>query len=403
MLAHGFQGSPSSTLGVEIELQLIDAGTLGLRGVDVKSLTEGLPPAIAGSVRGEFHACCVEVATGICRDVDEVRRDLKEKLRWVSGAAAARGLMLAWGGTHPFSDWKDQAITDDPRYRALAESYRETLLRQLTFGLHVHVGVESGDAAVRACDRIREYLPVLLALSANSPFWCGRATGLQSHRMEIMGSLPAAGIPPYLGTWEAFGNLVDHLTGAGLIGSFKDLWWDVRPSPAHGTLEVRICDVPLGLDAVLGLTALIQCLVHTLARGEGIPEAEVRRDRDVEHLTAATLQQDRWLAARHGLDAMLVHPRTAARTRARALARELIEGFMPVASELGCSDHLDRLRARARGATGAAAQLSTFGRTGSLREVVRLTTRADSSGHWHPSLSPMLTLRGMPDPMGSSL
>ncbi|QEH39019.1 Carboxylate-amine ligase YbdK [Aquisphaera giovannonii] len=412
MLAQGFQGSPAPTLGVEIELQLVDAGTLELRGVEVQALAEGLPPGIAGSVRREFHACCVEVATGICRDVDEVRRDLKEKLRWVAGAAAARGLMLAWAGTHPFSHWKGQAVTDDPRYRALAESYRETLLRQLTFGLHVHVGVGSGDAAIRACDRIREFLPVLLALSANSPFWCGRATGLQSHRMEVMGSLPAAGIPPYLGTWDAFEALVGHLTASGLIGSAKDLWWDVRPSPSHGTVEVRICDMPLGLDAVLGLTALIQCLVHTLARGgscrgdgEARPggEDEIRRARDLEHLTAATLQQDRWLAARHGLDAMLVNPRTAERTGARALARELIDGLMPVAEELGGAEHLTRLRAKTRGANGATAQLNAFARTGSLLEVVRLTARADSSGHWHPSLSPLLGVQGLLDHTGASL
>ena len=173
----------------------------------------------------------MEVATDVCASVDEVRRDLKAKLLWVAGAAAQRGLLLAWGGTHPFSHWKDQEITSDPRYRALADAFQETLRRQLTFGLHVHVGVESAESAIKVCDQIRDYLPVLLALSANSPFWCGRATGLQSHRIEVMGSLPFGGIPPRLNDWDSYCHLVSQLAACALIESPKDLWWDVRPSP----------------------------------------------------------------------------------------------------------------------------------------------------------------------------
>jgi carboxylate-amine ligase len=388
-----FRAGDSPTLGVELELQLVDASTMALQdGID--GLLAELPPALGDSVDREFHACCVEIRTDVCRNVDEIRRDLKTKLPWVAGAAARRGLLLAWGGTHPFSHWREQRVTSEPRYLALAEYYRETLLRQVTFGLHVHVGVESGEAAIRACDRIRAYLPILLALSSNSPFWCGRSTGLASHRIEVMGSLAAAGIPPRMRSWADYLELVERLNAAGFIESPKDLWWDVRPSPVHGTVEVRICDMPLGLEPVLGLTALIQCLVHRLSgeqpRGltclDGSPEPGAVEER-ARHMV---LQQNRWQASRHGLDALLIAPDRWSKAPARVLARELIDHVLDTGRELGCEEYLQNLRGRTRGITGARAQLAVFERSGSLQEVVRLLTRADSSGHRGPSLSPLL-------------
>jgi carboxylate-amine ligase len=325
-------------------------------------------------------------------------------LLWVAGAAAQRGLLLAWGGTHPFSHWKGQEVTSEPRYRALADAFQETLRRQLTFGLHVHVGVESGDAAIKTCDRICDHLPVLLALSANSPFWCGRATGLQSHRIEVMGSLPLGGIPPRFGDWDSYCKLVENLTTCELIESPKDLWWDVRPSPVHGTVEVRICDMPLGLEAVLGLTALIECLVHYLAR-----EGDSERDSHVGSDAAGTdqsrfliLQQDRWLAARHGLDAVLIDRYTRRKAPARVLARDLIDRLIPVGREFGCAEYLQDLRPRTRRSNGAMTQMATYARTNNLEDVVRLMTRADSSGTRTPSLSPLLMHRTQLGPLEAS-
>src|SRR5262249_9190565 len=160
---------------------------------------------------------------------------------------------LGWAGTHPFSHWHNQPIAQTARYLELADRFQETLRRQVTFGLHVHVGVPDGDAAVRASDRIAEHLPILLALSANSPFWCGRRTGLHSHRVDVMATSPTSGLPPHFGDWKGYGRLIDRLTGAGVIGTPKDLWWDVRPSPVFGTLEVRMCDMPTDLSEVLAL------------------------------------------------------------------------------------------------------------------------------------------------------
>jgi len=398
MLDHSFRASTAPTIGVELEFQLVDANTLALKdGID--GILAELPPTLADSVKREFHACCVEVCTDVCRSVDEARRDLKTKLRRVAGTAARRGLLLAWGGTHPFSHWKDRIITGEPRYRVLADCYRETLLRQLTFGLHVHVGVPSGDAAIRVCDRIRDHLPVLLALSANSPFWCGRATGLQSHRLDVMAAIPAAGIPPRLGDWESYQALLEHLRGCGVIDSPKDLWWDVRPSPSHGTVEVRVCDMPLGLEMVLGLTALIQCLVHALATARDLEGPEARG----AHAHDMVLRQNLWLASRHGLDAPLADPCTRRKVPARALARGLIDRLLGVGRGLGCSDFLQNLRSKTWGPTGAVSQLAAYARTQNLVDVARLMARADSSGHWYPSLAAPLDLGHHPESLGASL
>ncbi len=400
MSERGFCGNRLPTLGVELELQLVDAGTLALRnGSD--GLFADLPTALASSVRPEFHASCVEINTDVCKSVDEVGRDLEAKLRRVAGVAANRGMSLAWGGTHPFSHWKDQVVTSDPRYRTLAESYQETLLRQLTFGLHVHVGVGCADGAIRACDRIRDYLPILLALSANSPFWCGRSTGLQSYRIEVMSSLPSGGIPPFLGDWASFLALVDHLIACGLIHSPKDLWWDVRPNATLGTVEVRICDMPPGLDEVLGLAALIQCLVHVLSRDEG-PSTAAFAGGQSPHASSShgmILDQNRWLAARYGLGASLADPATRQRKSVRLLARELVDRLIPVGREIGCADQLQKLGARARGSNGAVAQLAAHSRTQALEDVVRLMVRADSSRRWPPpSLTPLHDYQPLLDP-----
>lgn len=360
-----FRGSPGPSLGVELELQLVDAQSWATRDAAEEVLSE-LPGELRDSVKPELHSCCVEVNTGICRDVPEVEADLRPKLRALRDAAGRRGLRVAWGGTHPFSHWLGQGITPTARYRALVEHYRESLLRQSTYGLHVHVGVPDGEAAIRACDRIRAYLPALLALSANSPFWCGRATGLQAHRVEVMGSAPTGGPPPRLRSWGEFAGLVDRLIGAGCIASYKDLWWDVRPSPTLGTVEVRLCDMPADLDWVLGLTALIQCLVRAGSRdseGEGPPDAEASR--------MLLIRQNRWNAARFGLDAGLIDLETGRRRRARDVVRRLACDLRSLGRELGCAAHLERARALAEGPTGADRLLAVHRRSGDLAAVVR--------------------------------
>jgi carboxylate-amine ligase len=363
MTIEHFHGSAGPSLGVELEFQLVDATSMALTGAADRVIGEADASAL-DLIKPEFYSCCVEVNTGICQDVDEVGRDLAAKLSTAGKVARHQGVLLAWGGTHPFSHWRDQPVVPTPRYLELAEHFRETLCRQLTFGLHVHVGVRDGDTAVRVCRQLTERLPDLLALSANSPFWCGRATGLHSHRVEVMGASPFGGLPPRLGGWEDYARLVDHLMTVGVIRSPKDLWWDVRPSPEHGTVEIRMCDMPADLPSVLGLTALIQCLVADLAGGRDNAPS-------LDDCGMLIVRQNRWRAARFGLDAEFVEPRAGGRVPAREAIKDLVDRLRGVAERLGCERQLELAWAMADGPGGSERQLSVFERTGDLAEVTR--------------------------------
>ena len=243
----------------------MDAQTLALRS-GVTPIMESLPPELHGSVKPELFQCYLEINTAICRDVAEVERDLTAKIKVVEQAARNQGMRLYWGGTHPFSRWQDQEVTRDDRYLGLIDLLQETARRLVTFGLHVHVGLDSGDKAIMICDRIMQHLPMLLALSVNSPFWQGRNTGLHSQRSKIMETLPTVGFT------APDEELVASTPGCSTTWSrpvlsrpIREIWWDVRPHHNFGTVEVRICDMPPSLHHVLGLTALIQCLVHDLS------------------------------------------------------------------------------------------------------------------------------------------
>ena len=377
MSVEPFRGGARPTLGVELELQLVDPQTLDLVAAAEAVLTS-VPDAIRESVKPEFYPSCVEINTGVCGDVESVGLDLAPKLAAVAEVAARHGARLAWGGTHPFAHWHDQPITPDPRYLELANLLRETLCRQLTFGLHVHVGVEDGDAAVRACNGISEHLPALLAISANSPFWCGRPTGLHSHRVEVMGASPTGGLPPHLADWDAYVRLADRLANAGFIETTKELWWDVRPSERHGTVEVRVCDMPPDMPSVLGITALIQCLVHDLGRADrdgGPPPDECR---------PIMVRQSRWRAARYGLGAVLVDWRTGRPSPAPEVIKGLVDRLSGTAEALGCSCELDLVRRMADGPGGADRQLAVFERTGDLVAVARFQTGVRTPEPGHP-------------------
>jgi carboxylate-amine ligase len=368
-----FRGNDWPTLGVEVELQLVDSETMALRSA-IGEVLAGMPEGLDGAVKPEFLQCYVEINSGVGRRVDEIEADLAPKLRAVERAAEQCGTRLFWGATHPFSRWRDQEITPNARYYELADLLQETVRRPVTFGLHVHVGVGSGDAAVAVTNRLMEHLPTLLALSANSPFWHGRPTGLHAHRIELLEGFPTGGLPPLMRDWGDYTTLVDRLAGCGFIKSTKEIWWDVRPNADSGTLEVRICDMPPDFPSTLALTALIQCLVHDLAR-----EADSGLASHDEH-QALMVRQNRWRACRFGLGAELVDPSIGEARTAREVARHLVDHLAPTAEALGCVRHLDRVAALADAPTGAERQLDLFRRTGDLAEVVRRLSEASALG-----------------------
>jgi carboxylate-amine ligase len=363
MMQPTFRGSPRPTIGVELELQLVNAESLALEN-GIFELLGDLPTKLQDYVKPEFFQCYAEINTEVCQSVSAMEADLGQKIRAVEESAERQGLRLAWAGTHPFSDWRDQAITPNSRYLALAERLQETVTRPVTFGLHVHVGVSSGDGAVLIINRLRSYLPILLALSANSPFWSGRATGLHAHRLELLEGFPTGGLPPTLRSWCDYTSLVETLVERGFIQNEKEIWWDLRPNAENGTIEIRICDMPADLTAVVALVALCQCLVYEL-------EVSGEVDAEYDRHSLTFLRQDRWRAARYGLGAELIDPMTGRGMPVRRLATELVARLGSAAADLDCRSALEQVFELARRPSGAECQLASFHETGDLSDVVR--------------------------------
>ena len=288
-----------------------------------------LPRHLEGAIKPELLQCYLEINTEICKDVDEVRRDLQGKIDAVRQAAAQQDLRLYWGGTHPFSRWQEQEVTPNERYLSLIDLLQETARRLVTFGLHVHVGVDTGDKAIMICDRIMQHLPILLALSVNSPFWQGRKTGLHSQRVKVMETLPTAGLPPLMRNWSEYTWLLNHMVQTGFIKTIREIWWDVRPHHNFGTVEVRICDMPPTLRHVLGLTALVQCLVYDLSE-------EIDRGTYQYDCHPFMVRQNKWRACRYGMEANLVDPTTFQSVPARQSLHSLVNRLADRGEELGC-------------------------------------------------------------------
>jgi glutamate---cysteine ligase / carboxylate-amine ligase len=370
MIRESFHQNAWPTLGVELELGLVDTESMELKSAFTE-VYSSVPEPVRDSVKPEFMQCYIELNTRVCPTVDDVRADLAPKIRAVEHAAALNGISLLWAGTHPFARWQDQKITAEERYLELAERLQETVVRPVTFGLHIHVGVESGDKAIAIGDRLQRYLPILLALSANSPFWHGRLTGHHAHRVEVLEGFPTGGIPPRMRSWDEYVGLVTQMQEAEFVGSERDLWWDVRPNADNGTVEIRICDMPANLSSVLGLSALSQCLVQYLSLGldQSIEEPESH---------PLILRQNRWRAYRYGLDAQLVGPACAKVVSARKLVQRVVDRLRSVSEALGCTRQLELVTKMASQPTGAERQIALFAQTGDLVEVVRRMCHAST-------------------------
>jgi carboxylate-amine ligase len=293
-----------------------------------------------------------------------VEKDLLEKLAWLQGAGEELGIEFLWAGTHPFSRWEEQKISRGERYAWLMETMQYVSRRLVSFGLHVHVGVNSGDKAIQMCDRLLRHLPTLLALSVNSPFWCGRDTGLLSYRTKLMEALPTAGLPDTMRNWSEYCWLINSLASTGFIQSIREIWWDVRPHNEFGTVEIRIMDQPMNLRHVLGLVALTQSLVAAIS-------AEIDRGAYLYDCHPLIAKQNKWHAARFGMDATFVDVDSMQAIPARQAAARLIDRCAPYAERLQCTTYLHYLDDIIAQGTGAACQKRIHQRTGDLREVVR--------------------------------
>ena len=361
-----FTTNQRPTLGIEIELGLVDGRTMALSS-SFADLAEKLPTSEAQQYKPELMQCVVEVITGVCETVDDAEADLTQKISMLEAAADQLGLRLWWGATHPFSPWREQKVTPDERYHQLVELLQELARRLVTFGLHVHVGVDSGDKAVMICDRILRHLPTLLALSSSSPFWEGRKTGLQSHRSKVMEGLPTAGMPTLMRNWSEYVWLVNHMVDTGFINTIREIWWDVRPHHNFGTVEVRVCDMPGNLKDTLAIAALIQCLVKALS--DEIDGGTYQHD-----CHPMMVRQNKWRATRFGTGAHLVDSYTYQVVTVAQAVDDMVDKLTPVAANLGCEHHLEHCRHIAASPSWADRQMSILAETGSAEEIVRQLT-----------------------------
>lgn len=370
MSALVFTRNDRPTLGIELELQLIDAESFALTN-RIEDVLAALPEELRDVVKPELMQSYIEINTGVCETVAEAGADLQSKLEAIEKGIDKLGIRLLWAATHPFSSWRDQVVTVDDRYYRLVELMQDVARRLVTFGLHVHVGVDTGDKAINICDRMRRYLPLLLAMSSNSPFWEDRKTGLHSNRSKIMEGLPTAGLPHQMRNWSEYVWVINHLITTGFINSIREIWWDIRPHHNFGTVEVRVCDMPPNLNQVLGITALVQCLVTVIS--DEVDEGTYQLD-----YHPMMVQQNKWRATRFGAEAQLVNSDDNEQYSVTESVTRLVERLRPVAEKLSCSDELESaLTIPAE--TGAEQQLAIFNETGDKAEVVR---RMIEQNHW---------------------
>ena len=331
-----FSSSPQPTLGVEVELELVDRETRELVSGAHEILTEitqALPDGEPGKAKAELLQSTIEIITGICHTVREAKHDLAASLDDLRPYTDRDGLLLMCSGTHPFSDPATQVISPDPRYQRLVDEMQWPARQMQIFGIHVHVGVRSGEKAIAMVNALSAYIPHFLALSASSPYWMGHDTGLASCRSKVFEGLPTAGPPWQLTGWAQFERLMDTLIAARSISSIREVWWDIRPHPGFGTVELRICDGIPTLREIGVVAALGQCLVQRfdtlLDRGYSLPTPR-----------AWLVRENKWRAARYGLDAAIVVDEAGTTVSLREAIAELVEDLMPVAMRLDCSEEL---------------------------------------------------------------
>ncbi|MBS0629577.1 MAG: YbdK family carboxylate-amine ligase [Verrucomicrobia bacterium] len=364
-----FHGSAEATIGVEIELQLIDPETLDLTPQSDQIL-QICQLHDEHRVKKEIHQSMVEVDSEISKDVKECRQFLNDRMLRLSNIVENNGLQIAVTGTHPFQHWGDRLISNADRYHNLHDKFQWLVRRMNIYGMHVHIGVNSGERALAICNSMTRFLPHLLALSANSPFWHGINTGMQSSRINILDSFPYKGLPVASANWAEFEHYHDTLLQVGAIKSFKDLYWYVRPNIVYGTVEVRICDAMTTLDETMALVALIQCLVAQI-NADLEAESEQVFSREEQWIAPENI----WIAARDGLDGMIITDLQGNREKISDLTVELVKKLIPLSKKLNCFEELIFIEKIIQKGNGAQRQLRTFQDTGSLKSVVSAAQR----------------------------
>lgn len=358
-----FRSSPTASLGVEVELSLVDRETRALTSAATDTLADiSADGAEHPALKHELFESTVEVITGVCDTVAGARSDLEAGIDELRGAAFQRGVGLLCSGTHPFSSYRELQISPSERYHQLVDDMQWPVRRLAINGIHFHVGVRSGEKCIATVNSLTTFLPLFLALSASSPYWDGQDTGLASARTKIFEGLPTAGLPPQLHSWSEFEEFLDALIRAEAIESVREVWWDIRPHPDFGTVELRMCDGMPTMTEITGVAALAQCLVTWM-------DDQIDRGEPLPGVREWVVRQNKWLAARYGLDTELIVDDRGNRRPARDLVDELVDLLGDTAKRLGCADELMTLRDLVRTGNSAERQRRIVAAGGTLVDV----------------------------------
>jgi carboxylate-amine ligase len=350
---------PSYTIGIEEELMIVDGETHQL----VNAIESLLEDGDDGDIKPELMESVLEIATKPHPDAPAAGDQLRALRRQVRERAGMRDLCIGSAGTHPFAMWEDQRIVARPRYRDLISALRFVARQELIFGMHVHVGLDDPEKAIHVANGMRVHVPVLLALSANSPFWRGDATGLLSTRTPIFRAFPRVGMPPAYADWADYERSIEFMVSSGVMEDYTYLWYDVRPHPDLGTVEIRCCDSQTRVEHTIALAALIQAMVRELAE-------HYESGQKLGDYPWQMLDENKWLAARHGLDGEIVDLPSSQRVSTKALTRRLLERLTPHAQDLGSAGALDGIEDLLERGNGASRQIVVYEANHDLGEVM---------------------------------
>src|SRR3954467_12754 len=350
------------TLGIEEEYMVMDPETRELKSHEQQIVNEG-HKVIKDQVKAEMHQAVVEVGTDICPDIDTAYRDVTSLRQTIAKIAGDLDLAMGAAGTHPFSHWESQLITDHARYNEIVNELQEAARSNLIFGLHVHVGMQTREMANHIANSTRYFLPHIYALSTNSPFWEGRSTGYKSFRTKVFDKFPRTGIPDAFESIEAYDNYVKLLIKTNCIDNAKKIWWDLRVHPFFNTVEFRICDVPMTVDETIAIAALFQGICAKLYK---------LRLQNLNFIMypRILINENKWRAGRYGIDGSMIDFGKETEVNTRVLIYELLDFIDDVTSPLGIKNAISHVHKMLEQGTGADRQLKIFEQTNSLTDVV---------------------------------
>ncbi|MBE7509438.1 MAG: carboxylate-amine ligase [Bacteroidia bacterium] len=353
---------PAFTIGIEEEFQVIDPHTRELRS-HMHQIVEGGKVVLKEQVKAEMHQSVVEVGTNICKDVKEARKEVTYLRQMVAKLAHKQGLVIAAAGTHPFSRWQDQLITDHPRYEEIIREMQDAARSNLIFGLHVHVGIEDRETGIRLMNQARYFLPHIFALSTNSPFWEGRNTGFKSFRTKVFDKFPRTGIPDEFYSATQYDDYIQLLIKTKCIDNAKKVWWDIRLHPFFNTIEFRICDIPMRIEETITLAAIMQAIIAKLYW-------LMQYNLSFRTYSRALINENKWRAARYGIENKLIDFGKEKEVETTQLIEELVEFIDDLVDDLGSRKEVDHVFDMMKKGTGADRQLDVYAKTGDLKKVV---------------------------------